>query len=282
VKKPPARTASLTAAWFVTSSVRWDPAQYRRYDDERGRPFLELLARVDSARGDADAPSYAVDLGCGPGQMTRLLADRWPAATVHGVDSSPEMIASAAEHAIDGRLDFAVGDIATWEADRPVDVLVANAALHWVPGHVDLLSRFAGALSPGGVLGFQVPDNFTEPSHTLLRDLRLSPRWRDQVGDDADRGAGVERPERYLQALVDAGLDPDVWQTSYLHVLQGEDAVLEWVKGTALRPVLSRLEGADREDFLAEYAAALRAAYPAAAFGTIFPFRRTFAVGRRR
>jgi len=266
----------------VTSSVHWDPAQYRRYDDERGRPFLELLSRVDSARGDAEAPSYVVDLGCGPGQLTRLLADRWPAAVVHGIDSSPDMVESAHEHAIDGRLGFAVGDIATWEAQRPVDVLVANAALHWVAGHVDLLSRFAGWLAPGGVLAFQVPDNFTEPSHTLLRDLRLSPRWRDLVGADADRGAGVERPERYLRALVDAGLDADVWQTSYLHVLQGEDAVLEWVKGTALRPVLSQLEGSEREDFLAEYAAALRAAYPAEPFGTIFPFRRTFAVARRR
>ena len=266
----------------MTSSVRWDPAQYRRYDDERGRPFLELLARVDSARGDAGAPAYVVDLGCGPGQLTRLLADRWPSATVQGIDSSPDMIESAQEHAISGRLDFAVGDIAAWEADRPVDVLVANAALHWVPGHVDLLPRFASALAPGGVLAFQVPDNFTEPSHTLLRDLRLSERWRDRLGQDADRGAGVERPERYLRALIDAGLEADVWQTSYLHVLQGEDAVLEWVKGTALRPVLSRLEDLDRDEFLAEYAAALRADYPAQPFGTIFPFRRTFAVARRR
>lgn len=260
-------------------TLTWDPKQYVRYADQRNRPFLELLARIDVALvGD---PSSVIDLGCGPGPLTRLLADRWPGATVRGVDSSPDMVESAQEHAIAGRLDFVLGDISAWQSDRPVDVLVSNAALHWVPGHLDLLSRFAKALSPGGVLAFQVPDNFTEPSHTLLVDLRRSSRWRDQLGEGADRGAGVDRPERYLAALVDAGLDADVWQSEYLHVLQGDDAVLEWTKGTALRPVLSKLEGADRDEFLAEYAAALRAAYPPQPFGTVFPFRRTFAVARR-
>src|SRR4051812_4306825 len=193
------------------------------------------------------------------------------------------MVAAAREHAITDRLDFVVGDLSTWQPDRLVDVLVANAALHWVPGHVDLIARFAGWLAPGGVLAFQVPDNFTEPSHTLLRDLRLSDRWRDQLGEGADRTAGVERPERYLEALVAAGVEPDVWQTEYLHVLPGDDAVLEWVKGTALRPVLSLLtDDAERADFLDAYAEQLRAAYPRRDHGTVFPFRRTFAVGRRR
>jgi trans-aconitate 2-methyltransferase len=265
----------------VTDATRWDPTQYQRYADERSRPFLELLLRVDAARIGVGDPSYAVDLGCGPGPLTGLLADRWPSAIVRGVDSSPEMIASAQDHAIEGRLAFEVGDIATWKHDRPVDVLVANAALHWVPGHVDLIPRFADALAPGGVFAFQVPDNFTEPSHTLLLDLRTSPKWRARLGEGADRAAGVERPERYLQALVTAGMQADVWQTSYLHVLPGEEAVLEWVKGTALRPVLSLLDGADRDEFLAEYAAALRDAYPPQAFGTVFPFRRTFAVAHR-
>ena len=266
----------------MTNTVRWDPNQYQRYGDERSRAFVELLLRIDAARIGADDPAYVVDLGCGPGPLTRLLADRWPTATVRGVDSSAEMVDSAQEHAIDGRLDFVEGDIAAWQPDRQVDVLISNAALHWVPGHLDLLARFADALAPGGVLAFQVPDNFTEPSHTLLLDLRLSPRWSDQLGEGADRTAGVERPERYLQALVNAGLDADVWQTSYLHVLQGDDAVLEWVKGTALRPVLSKLDGSDRDEFLAEYAAVLNEAYPRQTFGTIFPFRRTFAVARRR
>ena len=260
----------------MTNTVRWDPNQYQRYGDERSRPFIELVARID-----ATDPSYVVDLGCGPGNLTRLLAERWTGAQVLGVDSSPNMIIDAQQHAIPNRLAFVEGDLAAWTATQPVDVLVANAALHWVPNHVELFPRFAEFLAPAGVFAFQVPDNFTEPSHTLLLDLRLSPRWRDQLGADADRSAGVERPERYLQALVDAELEADVWQTSYLHVLQGDDAVLEWVKGTALRPVLSKLDGADRDEFLSEYAAALRNAYPPSPFGTVFPFRRTFAVGRR-
>ena len=260
----------------MTNPVRWDPTQYQRYGDERSRPFLELLARIDAAD-----PSYVVDLGCGPGNLTRLMAERWTHAQILGVDSSPEMVADAQQQALPNRLAFVEGDIAAWKPAQSVDVLVANAALHWVPNHVELFPRFAEALAPAGVFAFQVPDNFTEPSHMLLLDLRTSPRWRDQLGEGADRTAGVERPELYLQALIDAGLEADVWQTSYLHVLQGEDAVLEWVKGTALRPVLSLLSGSERENFLADYAAALREAYPKQQFGTIFPFRRTFAVGRR-
>jgi trans-aconitate 2-methyltransferase len=261
---------------FVTNTVRWDPTQYQKYGDERSRPFVELLARVA-----ATDPSYVVDLGCGPGSLTRLLAERWSTAQILGVDSSPDMIADAQQHAIPNRLAFVEGDLAAWQAAQPVNVLVANASLHWVPNHIGLFARFAEALAPAGVLAFQVPDNFTEPSHTLLMDLRSSPRWRDQLDEGADRTAGVERPERYLEALVATGFDADVWQTEYLHVLAGEDAVLEWVKGTALRPVLSRLDDSDREEFLADYAAALREAYPAQPFGTVFPFRRTFAVARR-
>lgn len=260
----------------MTEPHHWDPTQYQKYGDERSRPFIELVARVDATN-----PSYVVDLGCGPGTLTRLLAERWTGAQVLGVDSSPEMVADAQQHAIPNRLAFVEGDLAQWQATQPVDVLVANAALHWVPDHVDLFPRFAAALAPSGVFAFQVPDNFTEPSHTLLLELRSSPRWCDQVGEGADRTAGVERPERYLEELIAAGFEADVWQTEYLHVLPGEDAVLEWVKGTALRPVLSRLDGSDREEFLADYGAALRAAYPQQPYGTVFPFRRTFAVARR-
>ena len=256
--------------------VRWDPRQYERYNDERHRPFFELVAQVP-----VESPSYVVDLGCGPGPLTRSLLDRWPSAHVLGVDSSQDMIDAAASLAVDGQLNFAVGDIATWKPERPVDVLIANAALHWVPGHIDLIPAFAGWLTAGGALAFQVPDNFGEPSHTLLAELRQSRRWRDKLAAGADRSASVERPERYLDALNAAGLEADVWQTSYLHILQGDEPVLEWVKGTALRPVLTALPAQDQPAFIAEYAEALRAAYPPAPYGTVFPFRRTFAVGRK-
>jgi trans-aconitate 2-methyltransferase len=257
--------------------VRWDPGQYLRFADLRGRPFAELTARIG-----ADEASYVVDLGCGTGELTATLADRWPDATVIGLDSSPDMIATAQQHAIPGRLTFDVADLHGWQPERPVDVLTANAVLQWVPGHLDLLGHFADSLAPGGWLGFQVPDNFAEPSHTLLRELRLSPRWREQLGAGADRTAGVERPETYLRTLIEVGLTPDVWQTTYQQVLPGEDAVLEWVKGTALRPVLSLLgDKGEREEFLDSYSAALRKAYPQESFGTVFPFRRTFAVAHR-
>ena len=257
--------------------MRWDPSQYLRYADLRGRPFVELTARIA-----ADSPSYVVDLGCGTGELTAMLADRWPEATVAGTDSSPDMIATAQQHAIPGRLTFDVADLREWRPERPVDVLTANAVLQWVPGHLNLLDELVGALAPGGWIAFQVPDNFGEPSHTLLRDLRVSPRWSEQLADGADRTAGVERPDTYLRKLIDLGLEPDVWQTTYEQVLPGEDAVLEWVKGTALRPVLSLLtDESDRAEFLDEYAAALRQAYPRESLGTVFPFRRTFAVGHK-
>jgi trans-aconitate 2-methyltransferase len=255
--------------------VRWDPVTYTRYADERGRPFVELLTRVR-----VESATDVVDLGCGPGNLTAMLAERWPDAQVVGVDSSAEMVAAAGEYATE-RLCFYVGEIGEWRPDGDVDVVLANAALHWVPGHVDMLTEFASWLRPGGALAFQVPDNFAEPSHTLLHELRTSPQWRDRLAEGADRSAAVEPPARYLRALVDAGLEPDVWQTDYLHVLPGEDAVLNWVRGTALRPVLSILDVDEQAEFEASYAEALRAAYPQQAFGTVFPFRRTFAVGHR-
>ena len=257
--------------------MRWDPRQYATYADERARPFFELMARVD-----VENPADVVDLGCGPGGLTATLLTRWPAAVVVGVDSSAEMVETASAHAVDGRLSFVQADVATWQPAGPVDVVVANALLQWVPGHLELLPQLVSWLRPDGVLAFQVPDNFEEPSHTLLRDLRTSDRRHARLGSGADRSAGVERPQTYLEALLDLGLRADVWQTTYLHVLTGDDAVLEWVKGTALRPVLSALRDDDeRREFLEEYAAALRSAYPARPWGTLFTFRRTFAVARR-
>ena len=253
----------------------WSPEQYRHYADERRRPFLELLNRID-----AHAPSYVVDLGCGPGALTKILLGRWPTATIEGIDSSPEMIRAAQEFVRPG-LSFELGDIAAWTPRRPVDVLMSNAALQWVPGHLDLMPRLIEGIIPGGWLAFQVPGNFDSPSHTLLHDLRNSSRWRPLVGDDRVPGARSAAPADYLARLVDLGCSVDAWETTYLHVLPGEDAVLDWVKGTALRPVLDALgEGEDQVAFVAEYAAALRAAYPRDPYGTVFPFRRIFVVAR--
>jgi trans-aconitate 2-methyltransferase len=262
----------------MTQSYRWDPSQYVRFAEQRDRPFRELVGRIP-----VTAPARVVDIGCGPGSLTRSLLDRWPAARITGVDSSADMIAASAEFAVPGQLDFVHADLRSWQPDGPVDVVVGNAVLQWVPGHLDYLDTLAGWLAPGGAVAFQVPDNFTEPSHTVIRELRTSARWRDRLGDGADRAAGVERPADYLRRLAALGLFPDVWQTEYLHLLPGEDPVLEWVKGTALRPVLDALDGdpAAAAEFIAECGARLRQVYPSGPFGTVFPFRRTFAIGAK-
>jgi trans-aconitate 2-methyltransferase len=253
----------------------WDPAGYLRFGDERARPFTDLLARIGAV-----APRVVVDLGCGEGAMTASLAGRWPGARVTGVDSSPEMLAAAAAHAVPGRVRFVAGDVRDWRAGEPVDVLVSNAVLHWVPGHVELLRRWAGALAPGGWLAVQVPGNWRAPTHRLLAELCRSPRWADRLADAAPAEDTVLDPAGYLDVLAGAGLAADAWETTYLHVLSGADPVLEWVRSTVLRPVLARLSPEDGAELTAAYAAALRAAYPSRPDGTtVLPFRRVFAVG---
>jgi trans-aconitate 2-methyltransferase len=256
-------------------AAAWDPRQYGRYADERSRPFHDLLARVR-----ATGPGHVVDLGCGDGALTATLAARWPDAHVVGVDSSAEMLATG-DAARAAGVDLRQGRIQDWRPTRPVDVLVSNAALQWVPGHADLLAGFVAALAPGGELAFQVPGNFGAPSHTLLASLRRSPRWRDRLGGAAVRDGAVLEPGEYLDRLVPLGCEVDAWETTYLHLLPGPDPVLEWVRGTALRPVLAALPAAEAGAFEAEYRALLREAYPPGPAGTVLPFRRIFAVARR-
>ena len=259
--------------------MTWDPGRYAAYADERGRPFVELVQRIRAQR-----PRRVVDLGCGPGTLTALLSKRWPEADVLGVDSSAEMIAAA--QSVQGPR-FELGDLSSWEVPDEIDVLVSNAALQWVPGHLDLLPMLVETLSPGGWLAFQVPGNFAEPSHQELAKLGTSPRWRARLGADAERTASAQEPQDYLDRLLATGCAADVWETTYLHVLTGPDPVVEWMKGTGLRPVLSALEGDERAAFLAEYASAIRPAYPTrelggGELGTVLPFRRIFAVAKKR
>jgi trans-aconitate 2-methyltransferase len=255
---------------------RWDPERYLRYADERGRPFVDLLARVP-----ATAPSTVVDLGCGPGSLTRLLAERWPQAHVLGVDSSPQMIATAGE-SVPG-VEFEVGDLREWvSSGSTADVLVSNATLQWVPDHLDLLPALVAALRPGGSLAFQVPGNFAEPSHTLRATLATEAPY-------AGHTAGVAGPDAhdaatYLQALSALGCDVDAWETTYLHVLRGEDPVFTWVSGTGAGPTLEALESVDpdlRARFEEELKRRLKAAYPETGHGVVLPFRRVFVVARR-
>lgn len=255
----------------------WDPVQYGAFGDERARPFAELTARLGETGAD---PARIADLGCGTGELTATLAARWPHAAIEALDSSPEMIARAREHEIPGRLRFRVADAATWRPEQPVDLIVSNAVLQWIPGHTDLLPRWAGALAPGGRLAFQVPGNFDAPSHVLLRELGRSARWRRKLGALQD-DAPVLDAAGYLDLLTRRGYAVDAWETTYTQVLHGDDPVLEWVKGTTLRPVLTALDPGETDDFLTAYGEALRQAYPAAPYGTVFPFRRIFVIARR-
>lgn len=255
-------------------TTTWDPGQYLRFAAQRQRPFEELVARVP-----LDTPAAVVDLGCGPGTATATLADRWPGARVVGLDSSPEMIAEARPLSRPGRLEFVAGDVRQWAPDGPVDLVLSNALLQWVPGHADLLERFAGWLAPGGVLAFQVPANFETPVHTELRRLAGSGRWPVPL-TGLLRDAPVLTAGGYLKRLQAIGLAADVWETTYYQVLTGPDPVLEWARGTALRPVLGALQPEAAAEFEQEYAAALRIAYPQDAAGrSVLPFRRIFAVG---
>ena len=248
----------------------WDPERYLTYADERGRPFVELVARVG-----ATDPRRVVDLGCGPGNLTRLLTERWPDAAVAGVDSSPEMVHTA--RSVDG-VDFSVGDLRTWRPAAPVDVLVSNATLQWVPGHLDLLPRLVGHVAPGGWFAFQVPGNFDEPSHTIRRDLAgEEPYAAFTAGVAVPDAFG---PEVYLETLAGLGCRVDAWETTYLHVLAGADPVFTWVSGTGARPTLQALPDDLRPEFEEEYRRRLREAYPAGAAGTVLPFRRVFVVAR--
>ena len=258
-------TASATS-----QSTTWNPQHYLRFARQRAQPFIDLLARV---RPDDEAePGYVVDLGCGPGNVTELLTKRWPAARVLGLDSSPQMIEAASKRAVPGRLDFRLGDLRGLTADQldgPVDVLITNATLQWVPGHLDLLPQLVGLLAPGGTFALGVPGNFDSPSHTTLADLQREPRWASRLTGLEVRPA-VPGPQDYLRALDAAGIAAEAWETTYTYVVDGEDGVFDFVSATALRPVLVELGGRDTPaaiEFCDEYRAALREAYPVTTIG---------------
>ncbi|MCW2631556.1 MAG: tam [Pseudonocardia sp.] len=248
--------------------MRWDPSGYLEFQQPRGRAFHDLVARVD-----AQLPRRVVDLGCGPGHLTTSLTQRWPAALIEAFDSSVEMVQQARELGLNAMLL----DADEWMPLADTDVVVCNAVLQWVPGHVELIRRWMAALPPGAWFAMQVPGNFDAPSHLLVRELASQLHWRDLVPELHE--APVCDAAEYAELFAATGADVDAWETTYLHRLGGPNPVLEWIRSTALRPVRTALNDEQWAAFRAELAPTLEAAYPRRPDGTTwFPFRRIFAV----
>jgi trans-aconitate 2-methyltransferase len=250
----------------------WDPQAYLSFHDHRDRPAHDLLARVR-----AEAARRVVDLGCGAGHLTELLTRRWPSAEVEALDASPEMVRAAHERGVDAHLQ----DVRDWLPEPDTDVVMCNAVLQWVPEHVDLLAKWLPALPAGAWFAFQVPGNFDSPSYRAIRELATEPEWSGCTGGVLGTDT-VLSPEGYADRLADLGLAVDAWETTYVQRLTGDDPVLDWVEGTALRPVRAALDDDQWRRFRAELGPRLRAVYPKRDDGTTwFLFRRVFVVAQR-
>jgi trans-aconitate 2-methyltransferase len=258
----------------------WDASQYLRFAEERTRPCRDLAAQIA-----IPSPRQVIDLGCGPGNSTEVLAERWPEAELTGLDSSTEMIEAARLNQSSRKwpsLKWVVGDIANWAAveERPCDVVFSNAALQWVPDHTTLFPRLMAQVAPGGALAVQVPNNIDAPAHSIARQLAASDHWRSHFPATGVREWHVHDSGFYYDLLAPYSARIDLWETEYLHVLPAAEAIVEWYKGTGLRPFLETLSSAeDREKFLAAYLEQIRTAYPPRVDGRVlFPFRRLFLI----
>lgn len=253
----------------------WDANQYLRFAEERTRPCRDLVAQIA-----LPSPRQVVDLGCGPGNSTQVLAERWPEAALTGLDSSAEMIEAARQAAPSRR--WVVGDIANWTAGEggPCDVVFSNAALQWVANHARLYPRLLAQVAPGGALAVQVPNNIDAPAHVVARSLVASAAWRNRFPADGVREWHVHDRAFYYDLLAPRAARVDLWETEYIHVMPAAEAIVEWYRGTGLRPFLEALSSPDeRQDFVAAYLEEIRAAYPPRADGHIlFPFRRLFLI----
>jgi trans-aconitate 2-methyltransferase len=253
----------------------WRADAYRRFEAERTRPAADLLARIPY-----DARRRIVDLGCGPGNSTALLAERHPKAALIGLDSSPDMLA-AARARLPG-VEFRQGDMAEW-SDPSADLVFANAALQWVPNHIGVMRRLAAALPARGCLAVQMPDNAIEPSHALMREIAATARFRNKLAGAAAAREPIGAFADYDDALSAYCDEIDIWRTTYVHRLAGPDAIVAWLESTGLRPFLNPLDAGERSDFLALYRAAIARAYPPrAGGGALLPFPRLFIVATHR
>jgi trans-aconitate 2-methyltransferase len=252
--------------------MTWNPATYLAFADERTRPAAELLARIPD-----ETPAHVIDLGCGPGNSTALLAARWPHARLEGLDSSPAMLEQAHRSGVTAH--WIEADVAAWRAKEPYDVIFSNATFQWLGDHTTLLPKLLSFVKQGGTFAFQVPHNMDAPSHALMRETAANGPWAAKLQNV--REVSVLAPAGYYAILEGHAASIDIWETEYLHVLHGADAVYHWVSGTGLRPFVAALDGAERDAFIAAYKNKLNAAYPPRGDTTLFPFKRLFVVARR-
>jgi trans-aconitate 2-methyltransferase len=258
--------------------MTWSAAQYTAFEEERTRPARDLLAAVTAA----DA-SIAVDLGCGPGNSTEMLAGRFPNARISGIDSSRDMIAAARKRL--PAVDFEVAEIDAWvkaSAEQRFDIVLANAVLHWVPDHARLFPALSSRLAAGGVLAVQMPDNLGEPAQLLMREIAADGPWSRKLAAGGEPRVALQSAGWYYQLLRSGCARVDVWRTTYYHSLAGENSIVEWFKGSGLRPFLDPLDPAERSAYLARYTGAVKAAYPPLPDGSVLlPFPRLFIVATR-
>jgi trans-aconitate 2-methyltransferase len=254
----------------------WSATQYRKFEDERTRPARDLLAQVPLA-----ALGAAVDMGCGPGNSTELLAERYGPVRVVGVDTSPDMLVAARKRLPSVR--FAEGDAASWKPEKPVDLIYGNAVFQWLPDHDALFPRLMGELKPGGVLALQMPDNRREPSHIAMGEAALAGAWAQSYRGKEPGRETLPPPSHYYDLLAPLSARIEIWHTIYYHPLADAAAIVEWVKGTGLRPYLDPLSESERAGFLADYLARIVRAYPSLADGRVLlRFPRLFIVATRR
>lgn len=265
---------------MALASTVWDANLYLKFADARMRPALDLMGRLDPANA-ARAGHAIYDLGCGAGNISRILAERFPGAPVVGIDSSEQMLEKARSQTADSRVSFAKGDLAQFKPDVPPAILYSNAAYQWLPGHIDMFPGLMKLLPSGGQLAIQMPRNHEAPSHALMREAADAGPWADKL-----KGIGgiarVEEPSHYFDVLKPFSSDLEVWETIYQQVLTGKDPVAQYTASTGLRPFLEALQEPERAQFYAKYASLIAKAYPTRSDGvTLFPFRRLFIVARR-
>lgn len=259
----------------MTAKPDWDAAQYLRFEDERTRPSIDLLARVPLAD-----PKRCIDLGCGPGNSTELVAQRFPNAVTEGLDSSLDMLEKARKRLPD--LSFVLGDVANWSDAAGYDLIFANAVLQWLPDHEGLFPRLARSLKPGGCFAVQMPNNLSEPSHVAMREVAAEGPWAERLATAKAKRSAIGSFGDYRRWLMAAGCRVDIWQTTYVHALAGVEAIAEWFKSTGLKPYLDRLTAEEQATFIARYLERIAPAYPVENDGKVLlRFPRLFVVAVR-